>query len=82
MIRFILTFLLLLSSDFALAHAGVQAGAPWVACELKKKSDSCEYRDHHLDVYRGTCQESGNKLLCVRNKPIIKNKDGDKVKGR
>ncbi len=71
----ILLFSFLINTHFVHAHAGVQASAPWIACELKKKDEPCEYRDHHLDIYRGTCQEAAGKLICIRNKSIIKEKE-------
>lgn len=70
-----LIFGFLLHSGHIFAHAGVQASAPWIACELKKRNDLCEYRDHHLDTHYGTCQKAAGKLICIRNKPIVKDKE-------
>jgi hypothetical protein len=56
----------------ALAHSSVINNKAWQVCESSMRSDSCEYTDNHHDIYRGTCQVMSEKLLCVRNQPIVK----------
>lgn len=70
-----LSIILLLISSFSLsifAHEGHIHKAPWEACEKKQKEDNCSYVNGDNDLFRGSCQYFSNKLMCVRNKPIIK----------
>ncbi|ASJ73021.1 hypothetical protein IMCC3135_14680 [Granulosicoccus antarcticus IMCC3135] len=54
------------------AHSSIINNKAWEVCEKQVRSDSCEYTDNHEDIYRGTCQLMSEKLLCVRNQPIVK----------
>ncbi len=42
-------------------------------CVNKKKSQECQYTDHHKNLYIGTCQLiSEEQLICVRTRPLQK----------
>ncbi len=58
--------------QLASAHSSVTNNKAWQVCENQAKSDACEYTDNHENIYRGTCQLMSEKLLCVRNHPIVK----------
>ena len=58
--------------QIASAHAAIIKNTAWQVCEKHTKSDSCEYNDYHGNIDRGTCQLMSEKLLCVRNQPIVK----------
>lgn len=57
------------------AHSGSVGSAAWDICKAKAKSTTCEYQDSHENIYRGTCQSISEHKMCVRNKPIITNKN-------
>ena len=63
---------IMLSLSVLFAHDGHTHNAPWEACENIKLSDDCSYENKNEDLFVGTCQEFSKKLMCVRNKPIIK----------
>jgi hypothetical protein len=54
------------------AHDGHHSPVPWQACEDKQLDEPCEYRNTAGDLYRGSCREMQQQLLCVRNQPIVK----------
>ncbi len=55
----------------AAAHeGGLGNEAMWNACEARAVDDGCSFRNHDLDLFRGTCQSMANALVCVRNQPI------------
>ena len=58
--------------QLAFAHSSIINNKAWQVCENQAKSDACEYTDNHEDIYRGSCQLMSEKLLCVRNQPIVK----------
>ncbi|ABG41414.1 hypothetical protein Patl_2906 [Paraglaciecola sp. T6c] len=60
----------LLASSNATAHAGQLNIKALDACELKERSQACDYRGTHNDLYIGTCQYMSDALSCVRNQPI------------
>lgn len=53
----------------AAAHLGHGNPLPWRACDGKALSTPCAW-EHDDTVYRGTCQDMGGPLLCVRNQPL------------
>lgn len=55
----------------AAAHSTIINNQAWQVCEARERSDACEYTDNHENIYRGTCQLMSEKLLCVRNQPIV-----------
>lgn len=55
-----------------LAHSGHTHKAPWEACFDAKKDQTCEYKNADKDIFKGTCQVFSERLMCVRNSPIIK----------
>lgn len=65
---------LLLSTPVVIAH-GVHNEAPWTACSAQERNASCSYSDGHGDLYRGSCQLFSDKLMCVRNQPIVRQAD-------
>ena len=42
----------------------------WQACITRQIDDPCAFRNDAQDVYRGTCQQMADNLVCVRNQPI------------
>lgn len=65
---------LLISSNYANAHAGHGDELQWQACSVAEKNDPCEYQNSHGDIYRGNCKLFSEALMCVRNEPIIRAK--------
>ena len=57
--------------QLAHAHSSLINNKAWQVCENQEKSDACGYTDNLEDIYRGTCQLMSEKLLCVRNQPIV-----------
>ena len=55
------------------AHDAHLSAEPWAACDSKEKSEVCSFTNSADDLYRGTCQSASGRLICVRNKPIVKN---------
>ena len=55
-----------------LAHKGHSHKAPWEACLGTQKDQACEYKNANKDLFKGTCQVFSERLMCVRNSPIIK----------
>lgn len=68
------TALLLSTSSAVQAHSGTPNNAAWEACDGKPKSAYCQYTGFHDDIYKGTCQQMSESMLCVRNQPIEKPK--------
>lgn len=66
-----LAMTLFLSTNNSYAHSGSTTKAAWEACENKAKSESCKYTGVHNGIYKGTCQSFSEKMMCVRNQPII-----------
>jgi len=65
---FCLTMLLTVTS-YAGAHSAPLGNEALQACFDKQKSQYCEYKGHHNDLYIGTCQYiDEQQLVCVRNK--------------
>jgi hypothetical protein len=61
----------------ALAHSAPLDKSAMAACKEKTRSQSCEYQDHHNNLYIGTCQYvSEQDLICVRNRPVQKTDSG------
>lgn len=54
------------------AHEGHSNQIPWQSCEDKQLGDPCEYANAARDLYRGSCREMQQQLMCVRNQPIIR----------
>ena len=53
------------------AHEGaIGHETMWRACSIRQINDGCSFKDTNRNVYRGTCQEMVEHLVCVRNKPI------------
>jgi hypothetical protein len=72
------TFSLIITSLPILAHSGHTHKAPWEACFDAKKDQACEYRNANKDIFKGTCQVFSERLMCVRNQPIIKAESSQK----
>lgn len=62
----------IVSSLSVLAHSGHTHKAPWEACFDAEKDQACEYKNGNKDIFKGTCQLFSERLMCVRNQPIIK----------
>lgn len=60
-----------LSTFTVSAHDSHTHTAPWQACEDKKKSEQCAYKNGDDDLFKGSCQLFSEVLMCVRNQPII-----------
>lgn len=60
----------LVGPTVAQAHSGHTMQEPWHVCESSTLGDGCEWTNDAGDLYRGTCRQVSNSLLCVRNKPI------------
>ncbi|MDP5039418.1 MAG: hypothetical protein NWQ26_00910, partial [Paraglaciecola sp.] len=41
-----------------------------LACNDKKVTDDCEYKNQVADRYKGSCRLMLETLICVRNQPI------------
>ena len=65
-----------LMAPVASAH-GNHNQAPWQACESAERNAACSFEDGHGSLYKGTCQSFNDKLMCVRNQPVVKNKPND-----
>ena len=72
--RLILLWLMMLCAvGDVYAHSFPLNEAAIDSCNEKKRSQACQYQNHHNDVYIGTCQYvSDDELTCVRNRPIQK----------
>lgn len=55
----------------AYTHQGHTHLEPWNACESHVLGDDCAWQNETDHLYRGTCREIGDALMCVRHKPII-----------
>ena len=69
---FFVALMVLASGFFTVkAHDSHTHTAPWQACEQKQKTEQCAYTNGAEDLFKGSCQLFSDKLLCVRNEPII-----------
>lgn len=66
----IILCLFIASSCILFAHDGHHTNKAWKACDKKKLSDSCRYVLQDNMLYKGTCRQVQEDLLCVRNQPI------------
>ena len=76
----VLSFALLLFTTNSHAHSGSTTRAAWDACDSKAKSQSCEYKGFHDELYIGSCQSISAHMMCVRNQPIkmpVESKDAE-----
>lgn len=55
----------------AIAHDGHTHKVAVAACVEKQVSNDCGYVMGSENFYQGTCQQFGDALMCVRNKPIV-----------
>jgi len=63
--------LLVAGSGSAWAHDGSLGNEiMWQACDSRQIDDPCAFRNDVQDIYRGTCQQMADNLVCVRNQPI------------
>lgn len=60
----------ILYSTASFSHAGHGTHQPWHACENKSLNEQCQY-EQAKKQYKGSCQAVNEKLICVRNQPII-----------
>ena len=44
---------------------------PYAACESASRSESCAFTNSQGELHRGTCQDFADRLMCVRNQPIV-----------
>lgn len=63
-------FFTLLLSFPTFAHQGHIDDAAVLACNDKKVTDYCEYKNQVADRYKGSCRLMLETLMCVRNQPI------------
>ena len=74
------TSIMLISSTLTVcAHDSHTHTAPWQACEQKQKTEQCAYTNGDEDLFKGSCQLFSDKLMCVRNEPIIHAKKNKQV---
>ena len=70
--RLLITIFLLLTTSYLQAHSGPLNQIALKACDVKSRSQSCQYEAGHQSLYIGTCQYMSEVLMCVRNQPIQK----------
>lgn len=70
-VRLVVTMVVLTWSTAALAHGGNADPAPWEVCDAQDVGSSCEFKDHHGDLHRGTCRAFDGVNMCVRHQPIV-----------
>ena len=63
---------LLFTTTLVQAHSGPLSEIAVKACDVKSRSQSCQYEDGHQNLYIGSCQYMSETLMCVRNQPIQK----------
>lgn len=63
---------LLFTTTLVQAHSGPLSEIAVKACDIKSRSQSCQYEDGHQNLYIGSCQYMSETLMCVRNQPIQK----------
>lgn len=61
-----------LATSFVHAHSGPLSEIAVKSCDVKSRSQSCQYEDGHQNLYIGSCQYMSETLMCVRNQPIQK----------
>lgn len=67
-----ITLALAVTSIASNAHQGHVHELASNACVNKERSQACEYTVGKNSLYRGACQYMQQHLICVRNKPIVK----------
>ncbi|MEL0660377.1 hypothetical protein V6255_14655 [Psychromonas arctica] len=68
---------LLFTTTLVQAHSGPLSEIAVKACDVKSRSQSCQYENDHQNLYIGSCQYMSETLMCVRNQPIQKIETND-----
>lgn len=61
----------LLSMHMVYAHDGHHTSHAWKSCETKTLDEKCAYVMKSDQLYKGSCQQMAQALMCVRNEPIV-----------
>ncbi len=58
-------------SEIVTEHDGHHTAQAWKACETKSVGATCNYIMQTDQLYKGSCRQMTQALMCVRNQPIL-----------
>lgn len=70
--KFHIFTLIIINTSSLIGHNSHSNKASYKACEQKQQNNKCFYTNSHKDLFKGSCQIFSQKLVCVRNKPIVR----------